>query len=311
MFNQSGLSSKFLNNMFRKIDGLVWDLQSGSLGIKGTEGIYTLTSDYDLGSPAVPASENNSAIAAVPASTSYGVSVNPFDSFGISIPAFATKVPFSGINIGDLVVGEKDILGWVTSKAGVSLKLLDKNGFNKTYSPPKLQIMNQDGALIVQSLGGMFGGQAGVGSLQQSLLPMLMLSGGDTDGLDSILPLMLFGQMQQTNPNGAKAIATEAGNPSLAANPLSSLMPMLMMQSLAKKKKSSGGKSGGLGSIDPMMLMMMSGGFGGAQQGSINPLMLLAMGGLGGDDTDDAVSLPITGAGTDSFIPALQRLKKN
>lgn len=315
MFNAnstSGISAKFLNRMFRKIDGLVWDLQTGTLGIKTEQGIYTLTTDVVA---AVEASGTGpTRVAAVAESVSYGISVNPFDAFGMSIPAFATQVALANIKEGDLIVGDKAILGWVTGKTPAGLKLLDTNGMNKNYTPPKVAIMGQDGALVVQSLGGLFGGQAGVGQLQNSLLPMLMMSGGDTDGLDSILPLMLFGQMQQTNPSAAAAGATAAGAPVAAANPLSALMPMLMLQSLSKKKKTggsgSGSKKGPFGDIDPMMLMMMSGGGGAGGLGGINPMMLMMMGGLGNDDEDDVVTLPVTRS-NGTYAPPLERIRRN
>lgn len=313
MFNQNantGFSAKFLNRMFRKVDGLVWDLQTGTLGIRKNEGIYTLTTDTTA---AVPASgSGDTAVAAVAGSTTYGTSVNPFEVFSMAIPAFATQVPLAGIKEGDMIVGDRDILGWVIGRNAASLKLLDANGFTKNYTPPKVAIMGQDGALVVQSLGGLFGGQAGVAGLQSSLLPLLMLGDGATEGLDSILPIMLFSQMQATNPAAAALGANAAGAPAAAANPMASMLPMLMMQKLGKNKGKTGGKSGGLfGDIDPMMLMMMSGGFGGgAGAGGINPMMLLAMGGLGGDD-DEAVGVPSTNATYGTTAPALQRIRRN
>lgn len=309
--NTNGISGKFLNRMFRKIDGLVWDLQTGTLGIKTENGIYTLTNDTTAAIPATAASEGVAAVAAQAAVTEYGISVNPFDAFGFSIPAFATQVPLAGIKEGDLIVGDKAILGWVTGRTAAGLKLLDVNGMNKNYTPPKVAIMNQDGALVVQSLGGLFGGQAGVGGLQSSLMPLLMMSGGDSEGLESILPLMLFGQLQQTNPTAAAGAATAAGAPAMAASPMANMMPILMLQALSKKTKSGKASSGKglLGDIDPMMMMMLGGGMGG-QGGGINPMMLMALGGLGKDDGDDeVVSLPVTRT-NGNFTPALQTLRR-
>lgn len=313
MFNTNsanGFSAKFLNRMFRKIDGLVWDLQSGALGIKKTDGIYTLTTEVTPASAAVAAAEGVAAVAAVLGSIQYGTSVNPFEVFSMAIPAFATQVPLAQIKEGDLIVGEREILGWVTGKTNAGLKLLDANGMNKNYTPPKVAIMGQDGALVVQSLGGLFGGQAGVTGLQSSLLPMLMLGGGDTDGLDSILPIMLFSQMQATNPAAATLGATAAGAPAAAANPLASMLPMLMLQKMGKNKgKTGSGSKGMFGDIDPMMLMMMSGGFGGgAQAGGINPMMLMMMGGLGNDD-DESAGVATTNT-NGNYAPALQRIRR-
>jgi hypothetical protein len=314
MFNLNqagaGFSAKFLNRMFRKIDGLNWDLQTGGTGVRTKDGsIATLIATTAPATPAVAASEGVAAAAATLASTSYNISVNPFEMFSTPIPAFATQVPFDRIATGDLIVGDRDILGWVVGKTGKTLKLLGFDGMHKTYQPPKVQILNQDGALVVQSLSGLFGGDAGVSGFQSSLMPLLMLTQGNSEGLDSILPILLFSQMQTSNPAAAQTAATVGGNPGLAASPMASMMPLLMMQSLKKGKGSS--KEGILGGIDPMMLMMMSGGMGGGSAGGINPMMLLAMsGGLGGDDSDDdVVGIPRT-AVNGGFTPALQKLRR-
>lgn len=317
MFNANattGFSAKILNRMFRKIDGLNWDLQSGQVGVKTRDGsIATLVKNTTPAIAAVAAGVNTVAVAAQEASTDYNITVNPFNFFATPIPAFATQVPFDRIAEGDLIVGDTEILGWVVGKTAKALKLLDFKGFNKTYTPPKVQILNQDGALVVQSLTGLFGGNtAGVAGLQSSLMPLLMMSGGDSEGLESILPLVLFSQMQTTNPAAAADAAAVGGAPQLAQNPIANLMPLLMMQSLGKKKGSTGGKSGGLfGDIDPTMLMMM-GGFGGGAAGGLNPMMLLALskGGLGGgDDEPELVSIPKTNA-AGGFVPALERIRR-
>ncbi len=310
--NTNGFSAKFLNRMFRKIDGLSWDLQTGQVGVKTQDGsIATLVSTTNAGNVAVAAAEGVAAVAATLASTSYNISVNPFEMFSTPIPAFATQVPFERIQAGDLIVGDRDILGWVVGKTGAALKLLDFKGMHKTYQPPKVQILNQDGALVVQSLGGLFGGQAGVGGLQANLMPLLMMTGGDSEGLESILPILLFSQMQTSNPAAAADAAAVGGNPALAQSPMASMLPMLMMQSLSKGKKSGKtGNKGLLGGLDPMMMMAMGGGFGGGAAGGMNPMMLLALsGGLGGDDADEPVSIPRTVA-SGGFVPALEKTNK-
>ena len=237
MFGNSAFASKFLGRMFRRITGLSWDLTTGQIGVQDTNGIYTLD--------VTPAAKEGG-------EATYRVSVNPFDGFGAPIPAFAVQVPHDKITVGDIIVGDKGILGWVIGKKEVALTLLDKNGVTKQYTPPKVQIAGQDGALVVQNLFSAAGGQAGFNGLQGSLLPLLMMGGTDDGALEKILPLMLFSQQSGA---GAGAI-----------NPM-------MLLALSKG-----------GDIDPMTLMMMSGGFGGGA-GGMNPMMLLALqgkeGGLG------------------------------
>jgi hypothetical protein len=298
--NTTGFSAKVLNRMFRQVDGLKWDLQTGSLGVVGKDGsIATLTKNE------VAANGDT------PASVEYNISINPFDLFSIAIPAFATQTRIENIKEGDLVVGAEKILGFVIDKTDKSLKLRDFDGFTKNYTPPKTQILGQDGALVVQSLGNLFGGQAGVGGFQNMLMPLLLANDNSTEGLDSILPLMLFSQLQTTNPAVAADAATAAGNPALAANPIGNLLPLLLLKG-AGKKKAGGSTGGALGGIDPMMLMMMGGFGGGAQAGGMNPMMLLALakGGFGGDDEPEApalVSVPRTS--NSGFAPALTRTR--
>jgi hypothetical protein len=300
--NTTGFSAKVLNRMFRQVDGLKWDLQTGSLGIVGTDGsIATLIKTE------TPANGDT------PASVEYDISINPFDLFSIAIPAFATQTRLENVREGDLVVGAKEVLGFVVGKTEKSLKLRDLNGLNKNYTPPKVQILGQDGVLVVQSLGNLFGGQAGVGGFQSMLMPLLLANDNSTEGLDSILPLMLFSQLQTANPAVAADAAAAAGNPALAANPIANLLPLLLLKG-AGKKKAGGSTGSALGGIDPMMLMMMGGFGGGAQAGGLNPMMLLALakGGFGGDDEPEApalVSVPRVNARNDNFAPALTRTR--
>ena len=60
-------ADKFMGRMFRKADGVVWDLSSGKLGIRTNEGIATLAGEGEEAQ----------------------VVVNMFDQFGIEVPAFA------------------------------------------------------------------------------------------------------------------------------------------------------------------------------------------------------------------------------
>ncbi len=241
---------------------MVWDLTTGKLGIQNSDGIHTL--EITPGTPAIPANGDFPAVAAT--AESYSTSVNPFDGFGMAIPAYATQVPLDKIAVGDLVCGEKDILGWVTGKTPAGLKLLDTKGMNKNFTPPKVAIMGGTGVLVVQSLGGLTGGAEGLGALQGSLLPLLMMSGeGGSSKLDKILPLMLL--TQSTGGAGA----------------LGAMSPMLMMLMMSDDK---GGSS-----IEKMLLpmMLMQGGNGG---GNAMLPMMLAMMNDKGDDVVPGTGLP-------------------
>jgi len=268
----SNVQKNFLDRMFRRITGLVWEMTTGKLGVQDANGIFTL--DITPGEKPTDA-------------PTYRTSVNPFDNFGMAIPAFATQVPHDKVAIGDIVVGDSGILGWVIGKKEVALTLMDKKGITKNYTPPKVAIMGGEGILIVQNLLNLAGGEAGMQGLQGSLLPLMMIMGDDDSSLEKILPFLLFSQTQGV-----------AG-----AKPAGGMDPMMLMLLSGKLGK------GGSGNIDPMMLMMMSG-MGGA--GAMNPMMLMALAGgdLGGILGGNGKTVPGTGNNAVGGVPALNAIGK-
>jgi hypothetical protein len=208
MNNMFNSQSKYLDRFFRKVDGLVWDLTTGKLGIQSPSGIVTL----DI-NPAVAASGDTPAVAA-----SYNVSINPFDGFGISIPAFASNTPQEAINVSDLIVGAKGILGWVVEKKAASLVILKQDGQQTTYVPPKVSVFGQDGSLVVKSLTNLLGN--GASGFQSAMMPLMIMGEGSGLDMDKLLPLMLYQQSAAAGTEGA--------------NPLTSMLPMLMMMSALK-----------------------------------------------------------------------------
>lgn len=240
----SNIKTKFLNRMFRKIGDLVWDLSSGKLGIRSPQGIFTLDTSGDAPQ----------------------VVVNPFDAFGFDIPAFALATKIEDIQVGDIVVGDTKILGFVVDKTAASLTLLDQSGMKKNYTPPKVAVLDVgSNVLVVKNLFNLVGGE-GLAGLQGNLMPLLML-GGDLD-LDGILPFLLFSQTSGTGQAG-----------------VANLLPLLMLS-----KTGVGG-----GDIDPMMLMAMSGGLGGSA-GGMNPMMLAMLLGRDGEGRKTTIDLPLRAA---------------
>lgn len=208
LFNSN---SRFLDRFFKKVEGLVWDLSTGKLGVQGGDGIYTI----DIQQPEGGRGEVQAQ-----------VTVNPFDNFGIAIPAFATNTPLEQIEVGDLIVGQKEVLGWVIKKNTASLVLLDTKGFQKQYNPPKVAVINQGGAMVVKNLTGLLGGD-GAQSFQSSLLPLLVMGGDSGLDFEKLIPLMLF---------------TQQGQGGAGAAGLTSLLPLLML---------GGGLGGALGGSTP------------------------------------------------------------
>jgi hypothetical protein len=254
----SNLQNKFMNRLFRRISGVVIDATTGKTGIKTDDGVYSIDFDKD--------------------GKDHTVSVNLIDALSFSVPGYATQVAFEKVAAGDLVVSDKGILGWVVGKTGKALKVADHHGMTKTYTPPKVAILGgagPDGVLVVQTLFSLTGSADGAAGLGASLLPLMMLGGGDNGKLDKILPFLL---MQGAAGGGA------------AAGGLNSILPLLLL-----------GKEGGLGGgdLDPMMLLAMSGGLGGAgAEGGMNPMLLMALAGKGGD---------LFGSDTPKLAPSLNR----
>jgi len=177
----SGLSvEKMMGRMFRRVDTVVWDLMTGKLGVRTRDGeIATIDGEGDTAS----------------------ISINPFEDFGVALPAFAQATPVDTVKVGDLIYTSGESPGWITEVktsadgSKKSFRILRASGTSSTWTPPKVQMFGLDsGVLVVRSLVSMLpGGTDGLAGLQGSLMPLLML-GGDGLDLDKILPLMLMSQ---------------------------------------------------------------------------------------------------------------------
>lgn len=215
MFN----SNKLMDRFFRRVDGVVWDLMSGRIGVKSSDGITTMEGVGDDAQ----------------------VVVNLFDQFGVEVPAFAQQTPVDAITVGDLIYGQKGPLGWVTEKKDKSFVLLKADGTRSSWSPPKTQMLGFDGgAMVLRSLINILpGGSTGLSNMQSMLMPMLMMGGDDLD-LGSMLPIMMMsGGMGGTDPAGG-------------TNNMASMMPMLMMMQMMKKSGGTGSKGNGMSNFFDM-----------------------------------------------------------
>lgn len=215
MMDTKMFGSAFMDRMFRQVDGVVWDLLSGKIGVQTSEGIVTYEKDAD-GNPEI--------------------SLNLFDQFGMALPAFAQNTPQIAVVEGDLLVGAKEILGWVVEKKEKSFVLMKPSGTRTTWSPPKVNIMGavDGGVMVLRSLMSMLpGGAGGLGAMQNMLLPMMMLGGDDMD-MSKIMPLMLFSQLGNPAVTGGDPAAAPAGG-------MGNMMQTMMMMQMMGGGKSSGG----------------------------------------------------------------------
>jgi hypothetical protein len=217
VFNMNNMSNKLMDRFFRRVDGVVWDLMSGRVGVKNADGIVTIEGVGDDAQ----------------------VVINMFDQFGMELPAFAQSTPIAAVTVGDLIYGAKAPLGWVVEKTDKSFKLLKADGTRTVWSPPKVQMLGFDGGVMVlRSLVNMLpGGTNGLGQMQGMLLPMLAM-GGDGLDLDSMMPLLLMTQM-----GGMPGVTGDPNAPAMQPNMFANMMPMMLMMSMMKGGK--GGKGGG------------------------------------------------------------------
>lgn len=264
-------TKKLMDRVFRRVSGVVWDVMSGKIGLRTENGIYTV----DIAEDGTPT-----------------VSLNPLESLGVAIPAFATQSALVDVQPGDIVVGENGILGWAVSKTEAAVKLVDHNGHNKTYSPVKVQVLNTPSLMVVRNLFSLTGGASGAAGFASNLLPLLAL-GGDDSKLEKLLPLLLMS-------NGAFGGAAP-GNGTGAANPMANMLPLLLLSG------EGGLKLGGGGALEKMMLFQAVAGGGLTGAGGMNPMMLALLAGDGdlfGSVSSDAPPLrPVQRSGVPVLNP--------
>lgn len=216
-------NSKFMDRFFRRVDGVVWDLMSGKIGVKTSEGIITLEGAGDDAQ----------------------IVINPFDQFGMEVPAFAQNTPAASVVPGDVIYGTNKVLGWVLDAKAKSFTLMTPSGTRSNWTPPKIAMFGFDsGIMVLRSLVSMLpSGNNGLSSMQSMLMPMMMMGGGNLD-MESIMPMMLFSQIQQpaADPNNPAAVVANQGN-------MANMMQMMMFANMMGGKKS-GGNTGGRNFFD-------------------------------------------------------------
>lgn len=204
---------KLMGRMFRRVDSVVWDLMSGKLGVRTRDGeIATIEGEGDEAT----------------------IVINPFEDFGVAIPAFAQATPADAVKVGDLIYTSGDAPGWIVSiktstEGKKTFRIMRSGGNVSSWVPPKVQMFGLDGGvLVVRSLVSMLpGGTDGLASFQGMMLPMLMM-GGDNMDMEKMMPLMLMTQM---------------GGATAGTNPMAGMMQMMMMSKMLGNGNPFGGKS--------------------------------------------------------------------
>lgn len=171
------MAAKMMGRMFRRVDNAVWDMMTGKIGIQTDDGIATIEGVGDDAQ----------------------VAINIIENFGMPLPAFAQSTPVDAIKEGDFIYNGTKPLGWIVEKKEKSFRILKPDGTRTTWTPPKVSMIGFDlgagGPLVLRSLFNTLpGGESGLAGLQGNLLPLMMM-GGDNLDLESMLPMLLMGQM--------------------------------------------------------------------------------------------------------------------
>ena len=226
----SNMASSMMERMFRRVDGLCWDMQSGKMAIKTRDGLLTAVIDET--------DPDNS-----------HVNNNLISEFGMAIPAFAQGTKAEDIRVGDIIINNTRIQGWVIKADELKFRILSPSGNISRWNPPRVTMMGFDsGTMVVRSLFNMVGGQ-GVQNMQAMMMPMMMsgMLGNDADSdndmMEMMMPMML---MQMTSGAGGTPGAVDQSNPMagmMGGNMMQTMMTMQMIQKMTGKQPAARNKA--------------------------------------------------------------------
>lgn len=230
------MMKNLMDRIFKKVEGVVYDMSTNSIGVKQNGSIFSVTKNED---------------------GKWDLIENPIESFAAGIPAFAKAIPLDQVQPGNLILSQSgEPYGWVTNVNPNTLRVLKPNGSCTNISPAKVNLLGQGKTvMVVNSM--MSGG---------SIDPMMLLALKD-DGMD-MSELMMF--MAMSNNNTAQT-AQPGATP--AVNPMANMLPFML---LGNKDKGSGSSDdmlkmlamqGFMGQnnaqnpmgMDPMMLALLLG----------------------------------------------------
>lgn len=194
--NMSKIQNTIADSLFRKVDNVVLDLQTGSLGVKN--GSATVT--YRDGM----------------------MSENPLNFFDMEFPAFAMSTLLSDIKTGDIIVNaEGKAIGWITDIYDTegAFQVQNAEGMTTKYKPSTNTMMGGQRTMVVKN----FFGDAGFGGIQGMMVPLMLMNGGSVDGNSE----KMF-QMLMLQSSGLFGGAMGGDN----NNMMGMMLPMMMMKNL-------------------------------------------------------------------------------
>lgn len=200
--------AKLTGSMFRVLDNVALDLQSGKMGIAKTGESLAV---YD------PEKKT--------------IFESPFVAFAMAVPVIAVRTKLEDLREGDLIVNGEKILFVLEAEAGGGyIRTLDTDGV-RNEQQPIAGLFFQDGTILAAK--NTFGGVGG-GMNLESMLPMLMMSQmtGKGGSQDQMKNLMMMSMLPQLMGGGS------------ANGPMGGVMQMMMFSQLLGDNKSEQGKSG-------------------------------------------------------------------
>lgn len=178
------LSKNFMNNQFRRVDNVVWDLSTNQMGI--------LTKDESIAIFSYDSVEGET-----PTKVDGVVSINPMVIMSMAIPAYGQKMSAANIQVGDITVDSKgDANGWVTEihKNG-KFTIQRVDGSEQKITPPTVNVIGfgeQSGLMVVKPLFNVTKGNTD--SVKNMLMQMMMLNDGNVNDsqMDKMMQMMLM-----------------------------------------------------------------------------------------------------------------------
>ena len=178
------LSKNFMNNQFRRVDNVVWDLSTNQMGI--------LTKDESIAIFSYDSTEGET-----PNKVDGVVSINPMVVMSMAIPAYGQKMAAANIQVGDITVDSKgDANGWVTeihTNGKFTIQRVD--GSEQKITPPTVNVIGfgeQSGLMVVKPLFNVTKGNTD--SVKNMLMQMMMLNDGNVNDsqMDKMMQMMLM-----------------------------------------------------------------------------------------------------------------------
>lgn len=201
----STMKDKLLNRMFKKVENVVIDISTNSIGLKKDGSIFTVVTDED----------------------GYTLHENIFDQMSFTFPAFAQAVPIEQVNHLDMVLDSKgEIFGWVIDKKPKTLEVMRTTGQITRVAPAKANLLGAGQTIMV--ITNTFA------SMDQNSMQLMMLLGdkdnSTNDTSSKMLPFLMMQQAQQNQQMNPMMLA-------LLSQGSSDIDPMMLAMLMQQQQK--------------------------------------------------------------------------